>query len=414
MKKIICLTLALAMALGLLGCASTAQATDLTLTLTPQAPDCKPADDDFRRNQMALALKLFSAVSQEAAGENVLISPLSIQLALAMTANGADGETLAQMQALLGGDIPLEALNQYLAGYVSKLPNQENAKLHIANSIWYRGGDAPLEIKRPFLQTCADYYQADAYQAPFDQATVDAINSWVNEHTDGMIRKLIDKLEPGTMMALINALAFDARWQSIYTAADEIDAPFYALDGSQQEAQFLFSTEYGFLRLPNATGFVKNYTGGAYRFAALLPQEGVTPAELIASLSPETLAQALNNPEQIPVQCYLPKFTCEFGLTLNDVLSGLGMPTAFTGQADFSRMSDTGQYISAVIHKTYIQVDENGTKAAAVTGVFTNETAALIPEDHEVVRLDRPFVYMILDGEQNLPLFIGVLTSLEP
>ncbi len=412
MKKSICLVLLAAMALGLFGCAEPARATDLTLSLTPKAPAWKEADDIFLQNQMALALKLFSAVSQEKPGENVLISPLSIQLALAMTANGADGETLQQMQSLLGGEIPLEALNGYLSRYVAKLPNQDDATLHIANSIWYRGGDDPLEIKLPFLQTCADYYRANAYRAPFDQATVEAINAWVSGNTNGMIQKLVARLEPTTQMVLINALAFDARWQSIYTADDQSDAPFYALDGSQQEAQFLFSTEYSFLRLPNATGFVKNYTGGTYRFAALLPREGVSIEDLLASLSPEELAQALKNPEQLPVQTYLPKFSCEFDTQLNDVLCGLGMDTAFDERANFSRMADTDLYISSVIHKTYIRVDENGTKAAAVTGVFTNESAALVPERCETVRLDRPFVYLILDGEHNLPLFMGVVTHL--
>ncbi len=413
MKKLICILLAATLALGLFGCATAAQARELTGNLTPQDPQGKQADDAFRANQTALALDLFRAVSQQSHGENVLISPLSIQLALAMTANGADGQTLQQMQTLLGGQIPLEELNAYLTHYTAHLPSGEHAQLSMANSIWYRGGDAPLEVKTPFLQTCLDYYRSEIYQAPFDNATVEAINGWVKKNTQGMIQKLVDRLAPSTQMVLINALAFDARWQSVYTPADVISAPFYPQAGAAQEASFLSGMEYCYLRLPNATGFVKDYAGGTYRFAALLPQEGMDIEEFIAQLDPQALSQALENPTEVPVQTWLPKFTCEFGLELNDVLAGLGMDTAFDGRANFSRMADAGLYISSVIHKTYIQVDENGTKAAAVTGVFMNETAAMLPDKCEVVRLDRPFVYLILDGEQNLPLFVGVITHLE-
>lgn len=414
MKRYIAFILLVALVLCQSACAAKVEASSATL-LTPIAALEKPQQqnlsDGFYVHQNKFAWELFSATIAEDKGKNVLISPLSVQLALCMTANGADGATLEQMQALLcQGD--LGSANGDLASYLSQLPTDEKAKLHIANSIWYRGGDAPINVYEQFLNICASYYDAQAYQAPFNRQTVDDINGWVSEHTDGMIPKLVDDLDPSTAMVLLNALCFDAKWQSIYTGADIVEDDFNALSGQKQEAEYMRSDEYSFLELPNATGFTKNYASGGYKFAALLPNEGVDIYDFIASVSPENLATVLGAPQSIKVQVWLPKFSCEYSLNMNDLLSSLGMSDAFdAGKADFSKMSDAGLYISDVIHQTYIEVDEDGTKASAATAIVMPECAPPVPQDFRTVKLDRPFVYMILDGN-NVPLFIGVVTEL--
>ncbi len=416
MKRMIALILLAALCAGLCACDANADASSASL-LTPKEATIQSEEaaltQNFYARQNDLAWKLFASALEKSNGENVLLSPLSIQVALCMTANGADGATLQEMEALFCGEYSIEEMNEYLAAYLSGLSSEEKAKLHIANSIWYRDGETPIEIKEDFLNACAYHYGAQAYQAPFDKQTITEINNWVSDNTDGMINKLVDQLSPEAAMVLINALCFDAKWQSIYDSSDIQDGTFTALDGSKQEAEFMYSQEYSYLHLPGATGFVKKYAAGGYKFAALLPDEGTDIYEFVKNLSPEDVYTELNNSRGFTVMTYLPKFSCEYSLNMNELLCQLGMPSAFDdSRADFSQMSDTPLCISDVIHKTKITVDENGTKAAAATAVIMTECSAMIVDNYKTVRLDRPFVYMILDSN-NVPIYIGIQASMD-
>lgn len=346
--------------------------------------------------------------------ENVLISPLSIQLALAMTANGAAGKTKAEMEALLGGDIKLEALNEYLYTYVNSLPSGEKCKLQIANSIWFRDNENRLQVEQDFLQRNADYYGAHAYKTPFDEQTLKDINSWVEDHTDGMIDKILDRIDDDAVMYLINALVFDARWQNVYDKSAIYKGTFTNIKGEEVSVEMMHSEEMTYLQDSLATGFMKPYQDGKYSFAAMLPNEGVDIYDYISGLTSEGLLETLNKAQSGTVIATLPKFSYEYELSMNDTLKKLGMPTAFDGMsADFSRMAHSSRgniYIGDVLHKTFIAVDELGTKAGAVTKVEMRDECALVTE--WVVTLDRPFVYMIIDNETNLPVFIGTVVDI--
>lgn len=377
---------------------------DLMQLVSAKQVEGKQIDEAFRQSQMRLAMELFEACSSASEGKNVLISPLSIQLALAMTANGASGETLEEMQALLGGDIPLDELNAYLYEYVGSLPSSDKYKVELANSIWFREQN-DFEVYESFLQTNADYYKSQAYAAPFDDTTVKQINEWVNVHTDGMIKKVLNSIDPQTMMYLINALVFDAEWAVPYDEYSVHDGTFTSLDGKACDVEFMSAEEGYYLETKDAVGFAKNYKDGKYRFVALLPDEGVDVYDYIASLDGETLLDALDNMESASVFATMPKFSYDYDLEMTDVLSALGMPTAFTDGADFSAMSNHDLYIGTVIHKTFIEVAEKGTRAGAVTVVGMDEECA--PMYKAVIKLNRPFVYLIIDTETNLPLFVG-------
>lgn len=411
----ICLLLAFAMIFSFAGCAVEVQAADLMEGISGQKVSGKAADEAFIGAQAELAVKLFKACVDESESKNVLISPLSIQLALAMTANGADGQTKAEMEKLLGGDIPLEELNEYLYTYVKSLPSESKYKLELANSIWFRDDAERLTVEKEFLQTNADYYGAQAYREPFDQQTVKNINNWVNEHTDGMIEKIIDEIGPDEVLHLINALAFDAEWETPYEKYNVNDGFFNSLSGEERNVKMMHSSEHKYLEDGSATGVIKNYKDGKYAFAALLPNEGVDLYDYIASLTGEGLKEMLDNAENEQVITAIPKFSYEYGMFIEEILAGLGMPTAFdSDNADFSKMATStlgNVYIGYVLHKTFISVDEKGTKAAAITDVATKGAAAVMPEK-EVI-LDRPFVYMIIDNLTNLPIFIGTVTDIE-
>lgn len=412
---ILSLILICSMAVNLTGCATKVQAADLMEGVQANTVTGKAADDAFAQSQMRLAVELFQSSVLESKDENVLISPLSIQLALAMTANGAEGNTKAEMEALLGGEISLEDLNEYLYSYVNNLSSAEKYKLQIANSIWFRDDEGRLQVEKDFLQKNADYYGAQAYKAAFDDQTLKDINNWVKDHTDGMIDSILDQIDEDAVMYLINALVFDAEWQHVYDKSDVYKGKFTNIGGTEKQVDMMHSEETVYLQDENAIGFMKPYSGSKYNFAVLLPNEGVDIYEYIAGLTGESLMETLSTPQLGMVMATLPKFSYEYELTMNDVLKELGMPSAFIGDtADFSKMAHSSRgniYIGDVLHKTFISVDELGTKAGAVTKVQMNDESA--PMSEWVVTLNRPFVYMIIDNETNLPVFIGTVMDVQ-
>ena len=423
MKKCVCILLLLVLAMSLLaGCAPAGKQQADQPSDQPDLPpaqnvaDKKP-DATFESAYTDLAVALFQQSAAASQDENLLISPLSIQLALAMTANGADGQTRQEMETLLGGGIPLEDLNAYLHTYVEKLPSEEKAKLSIANSIWFRDEANRLTVEEAFLQTNSDYYSAEVFQRPFDETTVKEINNWVDHNTDGMIDQIIDQIDELTMMYLINAMAFDAEWADPYYETAIREGSFTDISGKEQTVTVMHGSEEQYLSDGKATGFLKPYSGGKYSFAVLLPNEGEDLYDYISSLTAEELTKTLDGAVDVTVITQLPKFSYEYELTMNDVLKEMGMPTAFDpDKADLSKLgssTDGNLYIGKVLHKTFIQVDGLGTKAGAVTMVEVPAYGAYQPDpDIREVIVDRPFVYMIVENETNLPLFIGCVTEI--
>jgi serpin B len=381
--------------------------------ISPKTVEDKDTDDKFINNTANFSVELFKkSIGKK---QNTLISPLSVLLALSMTANGADNETLTQMQAVLGEDIPIEERNEYLYGYVKSLPNEEKQKLSIANSIWFRGNKNRFTVEKDFLQTNANYYNAAAYESNFDQQTVKDINYWVKTKTDGMVDKILEDISDSDVMYLINAITFDAEWETIYQKNEIYKDDFTALKGSKQTVDFMCSKESTYLDDGKATGFIKPYAKNKYSFVALLPNENISISDYIKTLSGESLIRTINEAQDIAVNATLPKFSYDYSIKMNDALKVLGMSNAFSeDKADFRKIgksSDGNIFISEVIHKTLISVDELGTKAGAATAVRMEATSA--PFVTKTVKLDRPFVYAIIDNATNLPLFIGTTVSIE-
>jgi len=392
--------------MNLTSCSLEVQASDLMKDIPANDVKGKQSDDRFIANSASFSIELFKKSVEK--GKNTLISPVSVLLALAMTANGADNGTLKQMQTVLGKDIPIDELNEYLYYYVKKLPNGDKAKLNIANSIWFRND---LTVEKDFLQKNADYYKAAAFKSAFDDRMVNEINDWVKKNTDGLIDKILEQIPGDAVMYLINTLLFDAEWETMYSDDKVSKGDFTAYDGSKQKAMFMNSDEHAYLDDGNAVGFIKPYAYG-YSFVALLPNEDVSIDDYIASMTGEGFMNLIKNKEFCAVNAYLPKFSVEYEINMNETLKAMGMPDAFApDKADFTKISKSGGlYIGEVRHKTYIEINERGTRAGAATIVDLRLTAA--PEKPKVVRLDRPFIYAIIDDATNLPLFIGTVTSM--
>lgn len=379
-------------------------AVNLMAEIQPMKAESAPVDPAAAEAAADFALRLFRAGNEP--DKNTLLSPLSVLCALSMTANGAKGETLAQMEQTLGLD--RDRWNACFRAYMEALKSDGSLKL--ANSIWFTA-DPRFTVEQSFLQTNADYYGADAYQAPFDESTLADINNWVKEKTDGMIPKILDKIPQEALMYLVNALAFDAKWTKPYTEYAVQEGEFRCADGTKRKVKLMYSEEGQYLEHEKAVGFLKPYEGGKYAFAALLPKEGVSVEELLAALDGAALYKLLTEPEYATVQAALPKFETEYGAELSETLKNMGMELPFDGfQADFSGLgSSTGGniFIGRVLHRTFLSVDEAGTRAGASTVVEMVDECA--PMDLKQVFLDRPFVYLLVDLETGLPFFIGAM-----
>ena len=405
---IISLLLVCAMAVNLTGCTMEVQAKDLMEGITPN--NVNTLDDLSSQNADVtdFAIRLFK-VSEES-GKNTLISPLSVLCALAMTANGAEEETLQQIETVLG--ITTEDLNLYLYSYMKNLPQGDKYKLSLANSIWFTE-DERFTVNQDFLQANADYYGADIYKAPFNEQTKKDINNWVKQNTDEMIPEILDRVPVDAIMYLVNALAFEAEWSAIYEKNQVREGVFTKEDNTKQNVDFMYGSEGTYLEDENAAGFMKYYKGGKYAFVAMLPDEGVSVSDYIASLTGESVNALLTNPQHTTVYTAIPKFETEYSVEMSEILKNMGMPKAFDpNNAEFEGLgtSNAGNiFISRVLHKTFISVGEKGTKAGAATVVEMADGAAAEPQEPKEVYLDRPFVYMLIDCENNIPFFIGTM-----
>lgn len=340
--------------------------------------------------------------------ENPLVSPASVAYALGMTANGAQGQTLTQMEAVLG--LPLELLNQTLSGWKAALPAEDDCSIHLANALWLRD-DPALIVQDGFLQAAARWYDAAVYKAPFDHSTVEEINGWIKKHTREMIPTILSELPEDGALCLVNALAFDAQWKTPYRENQVRDSRFYPEESSSVPVDMMYSTEWQYLEDEQATGFIKPYAGGSCAFAALMPNVGFTVERYLETLTAEHLYGLLSAPQREEVDAGLPAFELEYNAGLADPLKAMGMTDAFSGKADFSAMGQyAGQslYISDALHKTFIQVDPQGTKAAAATAVVVAPTAAPVEDEVKSVILERPFLYFLIDTQTNLPFFMGI------
>jgi len=237
----------------------------------------------------------------------------------------------------------------------------------------------------------------------------------VKKNTDGLIDKILDQIDRDTVMYLINAMVFDAEWKTIYNKSDIYQGEFFAVDGTKQPADFMNSDEHIYLDDGNATGFIKPYANDHYSFAALVPNEGVSIGDYIKTLTGKGFLNTIRDAENTAVRSAMPKFSYDYTIEMSNALEDLGMPDAFLpDKANFNRLgksADGNIYIGEVLHKTHISVDERGTKAGAVTKVEMKAGSAAV--ETKYVRLDRPFVYAIIDNSTNLPVFIGTVMSME-
>ena len=370
------------------------------------ASKLKAPDDDIYTKPMGFAMDIFKKCYD---GTNTLVSPLSIQAALGMAAVGAGGNTLAQMEEAL--EMTREELILYISWFMNSLP--ENDPMSLANSIWIRDIFPIESLNRNFLQTNADHFKAAMYSAPFDDTTIKDINNWVNEKTREMIPGIIDEIQDNASIYIINALAFETKWENLYDVTQITSGTFTNSKGEKKDVTYMRSSEELYFADDTAQGFMKNYEGGKYAFLALLPNEGIELADFIASLSGEKYRKLIDSKQRENLNIILPEFEAEYEVDLKPVLQSMGMIDAFERSvADFlalGLLADGPTYINEIRHKTFISVDREGTKAAAVTEIGFGTDGE--PQEINIV-FDRPFIYMLVDTKTMVPFFVGAVNDI--
>ena len=352
--------------------------------------------------------KLYDRIISEGEKENTVVSPLSVIYAMSLIANGADGKTLEEFETTLG-NIPIEQLNEYLYKLTEKLMSSEGSTVVVGNSTW--ANSKFFHLSDGFTDIAKKYYRAEAKSLPFNNKAVNQINAWVSEKTDGMIDAIVTELDPEMALVLINTILFDGKWETEYNDYDIDDGVFFNYDGTTSDVEYLFSQESGsYFTIKGGVGFSKPYKDG-YRFTAVLPTGNID--DFMSSVDVSEVITASMSPRG-NVKVYIPKFEYEFGTELTDILKDMGIETAMTPAANFRNMSADGvtdTYIGSVIQKAKIILNEKGTKAAAATAVATYGTTSIPVREVPVIRLERPFFYMIVD-ESGIPLFIGTVYDL--
>ncbi len=353
--------------------------------------------------------ELLHKLSQTASDESFFASPLSISMAFGMALNGADGETYDQMRDFFSHDgLSNEEINTAFRDLIDLLTRLDpQARMEIANSIWYRRG---FEVLEEFLQTNADYFDAEIADLDFgDPAAVDIINGWINDKTNGLIEEMIDEIGPDVVMYLINAIYFKADWTVQFDSEDTRDEKFTTGTGEQIDVPMM--------RVREAFGYFGNedwqvvdlpYGDGAFSFTAFLPADRHNLGEFAGTLTRQEFDAITSQIVEDTVNVYLPRFEIDYDYgDIMDDLQDMGLTLPFDGGiADFSRINPVEDlFISDVMHRAVIKVDEEGSEAAAVTVIEISRTS--VGPVELTIRLDRPFLFFIRENNSNTILFMG-------
>jgi serpin B len=398
--------------------------TQLPEDTTSTAPSGIRQDIPLTKNEQgivqgnnAFAFQLLQTVARNGKeGENILVSPLSASLALAMLSNGAGGVTQGEIQAALGyGDGTRDDMNGYFRKMITAMRELDaDVSFESANSIWIARG---FPVLLPFKEVNQTYYEAEIRNEDFNKATLDLINAWCAEKTHGNIPEILKAIDPGSALYLLNALFFKGAWATPFDRELTKEVPFHNQDGATPNvpmmdyglvANLIYSKEESFelTELP--------YGNGAFSMVFLLPQEGVSPASVIDNLSAPVWESCLSKSYLSRVKIRLPRFKVAYERALKDDLMALGMESMFNEHADFSLVSQIPLVVSSVLQKTTLEVNEEGAEASAATVIqmITTSDGGFSVDPVQTIKIDRPFIYLIKENSTGSIFFAGVIRNL--
>ena len=377
-------------------------------------PKCDPGNISMTQKSLSLVkagnaftFNLFSKIP-DSQGHNVMVSPFSISVALSMTLNGANGNTKSNMISALDlNGLNIDEINKIYHDLVTALKMADsNVVMGIANSIWIK---KTFPVLDSFISTNRKYYDAKIQSLDFNPAALAIINNWVSDKTNGKIPAILDQISPDEIMFLINAIYFNGKWQVQFDKSNTEDGPFTLSTGLSGTVPLMMMKEhFGYSEQTGYRALKMPYGRGKFEMVILLPDAGKSADRLIQQLNPtawESLKTALASKSKVDV--WIPRFKFSWEIDLNDILSSLGMTVAFSGtDANFSKINTTDQlFISKVKHKSFIEVNEEGTEAAAATSVGIRMTSFGPggPQFHAT----RPFLFFITEKDTGAILFAG-------
>ena len=274
-------------------------------------------------------------------------------------------------------------------------------------------------MREDFITTSREYFNSEIYKSPFSDGIQDKVNSWCDEKTNHMIPKILNTAPTDTVLMLVNAIAFDGEWEDPYEDNQiKEGCTFTSYNGTKQTVTMLSSNESYYLSDDSCTGVIKNYKGRDFAFMALLPNEDIDMQDFVNDMTADSFISLFNNKTSEEVITQIPEFTYDYDTDLVNSFKQMGVTDAFDPDtADFSKMvtdTDFEIFIGSIVHKTHIELDRNGTKASAATIVTEKSEAGPSPENQpKRVILDRPFVYAIIDTRNGIPIFLGVLNTMQ-
>ncbi len=372
------------------------------------------AEKELLKSDQQFAFEFFANVYDEEANDedkSFMVSPFSLSMALAMTWNGAAGETKTAMKETLkwnNFDNDDDVNGYYKKLKEALLKTDPSTKLSIANSIFT---NKLVAIKPAFIKTNTDYYNATVQAVDFTHPTTkDIINKWASDNTNGLIKKVIEETKPDDLMYLLNAIYFKGIWTTKFEAKNTSKKAFMTQNGTKRTVDMMSQTaEFNYTEDETMQIVQLPYGNQAFSMLVLLPKSGKKQSDVVSALqNKDYWSNATSRLRNAEVELYLPKFKTEYSKKLNDVLKTMGMEVAFDPyQANFSRISDFQAYIDFVKQDTYISTDESGTEAAAVTTVGMVNTSMPVAPPKVVFNADRPFIYVIQENSTGAILFMG-------
>ena len=377
----------------------------------------KKVDERLIAATSRFAFRFYNQVLKQGATKNVFVSPSSVILALAMTYNGAAGETRQAMaQALEIEGLSLADVNRAFADLKSTLGTADpKLQLKIANSLWARKG---FSLNPDFIQRSKEYYAAEVTSLDFNNPTAPAtINLWVRNNTGDRIDKVVDRISPDTILFLINAIYFKGQWRNEFEKGKTREDDFKLADGSQKKLPMMSqSGKYNYYKGKDFQAVSLPYGTGRMSMYVFLPDNRTTLDQFERDLTIENWETWMKGFRVAPGEVMLPRFKVEYEVDLNDVLKALGMGEAFDpNRANFSGIAQLSQaeriYISKVKQKTLAEVNEEGTVAAAVTAVEAQVTSVQLPQENFIMKVDRPFFLAIRDNLTGAVLFMGSIVD---
>ena len=374
--------------------------------------DDSPVTCDLTAANGVFAFDIFKKLHNDAPAENMFISPFSISTALTMTVNGANGQTLGDMRNTLKiNNLGMPDVNNSYKQLLEVLPALDpQTKLKLANSIWPQ---IDYPVLQSFLDLNKEFFNSEVVPVDFkDPAVIGKVNKWVENNTDGLIKETLQDLPPNVVMLLINAIYFKGTWQTEFDPEATHEADFLTANGPVKvDMMHIPENDFAYFATDVFQAIDLPYGDSIFSMSILLPKEGHSVNEVIGQMNPANWNAWLSSLQTQAVQLYLPKFKMEYGIKLKRPLSDLGMGIAFTDFADFTKMIDGGGVkIDDVIHKAFVEVNELGTEAAAVTVVVTIFNSA---PSMPAVNVNKPFVFVIRDNQTNSILFMGKMMTPE-